>query len=100
MFAREKDDKQKSEDRIHETVTPLSDMSGTAAAVLSNTTEKPTTIAVSRVTAPTPTPTSTLTPTPMVGARDNKNDAKNETKRLSSAVAFRSMARSRSAIGW
>lgn len=82
MFAREKDAKQKSDDRIHETVTPLSDMSGTAAAVLSNTTEKPTTIAVSRVTAPTPTPTSTLTPTPMVGARDNKNDAKNETKRL------------------
>jgi cytoskeletal protein CcmA (bactofilin family) len=74
MFAREKDAKQKSDDRIHETVTPLSDMSGTATAVLPNTTEKPTTIAVSRVTPPTPTP--------MVGSRDNKNDAKNETKRL------------------
>jgi cytoskeletal protein CcmA (bactofilin family) len=74
MFAREKDAKLKSDDRIHETVTPLSDMSGTATAVLPNPTEKPTTIAVSRVTPPTPTP--------IVGARDGKNDAKNETKRL------------------
>jgi cytoskeletal protein CcmA (bactofilin family) len=78
MFAREKDAKQKSDDRIHETVTPLSDMSGTTA-VLPNTTEKPTSISVARVTTPTPTPT------PMVGSRetrDNRNDAKNETKRL------------------
>lgn len=77
MFAREKDAKQKSDDRIHETVTPLSDISGASAtAVLPNptTTEKPTTIAVSRVTGPTPTP--------MVGSRDNKNESKNETKRL------------------
>jgi cytoskeletal protein CcmA (bactofilin family) len=71
MFAREKDAKQKSDDRIHETVTPLSDLSGTTA-VLPNPTEKPTSISVSRVTPPTP----------MTGARDNKNDSKNETKRL------------------
>jgi cytoskeletal protein CcmA (bactofilin family) len=81
MFAREKDAKPKSDNRIHETVTPLSDMSG-ATSVLSNPTEKSTTISVARVTAPTPTPTPTPTLTPMVGARDNKNDAKNETKRL------------------
>ena len=74
MFAREKDAKLKSDDRIHETVTPLSDMSGSATAVLPNPTEKPTTISVSRVTA--------LTPTPMTGARDGKNESKNETKRL------------------
>lgn len=73
MFAREKDAKQKSDDRIHETVTPLSDLSGTTT-VLPNPTEKPTSISVSRVTPPTPTP--------MTGARDNKNDSKNETKRL------------------
>ncbi|HEX3971002.1 MAG TPA: polymer-forming cytoskeletal protein [Stellaceae bacterium] len=83
MFAREKDAKQKSDDRIHETVTPLSDMSGTTA-VLPNPTEKPTGISVARVTAPTPTPTptSTLTPTPMTGVRDGKSEAKNDTKRL------------------
>ncbi|HXE27585.1 MAG TPA: polymer-forming cytoskeletal protein [Stellaceae bacterium] len=74
MFAREKDAKQKSDNRIHETVTPLSDLSGTTTAVLPNPTEKPATISVSRVTPPTPTP--------MVTPRDNKNDAKNETKRL------------------
>ncbi|HWE75924.1 MAG TPA: polymer-forming cytoskeletal protein [Stellaceae bacterium] len=73
MFAREKDAKQKSDDRIHETVTPLSDMSGTTA-VLPNPTEKPTSISVARVTTPTPTP--------LVGSRDNRNEAKNETKRL------------------
>ena len=73
MFAREKDAKLKSDDRIHETVTPLSDMSGTTA-VLPNLTEKPTTISVSRVTP--------QTPTPVVGARDNKNESKNDTKRL------------------
>ncbi|HEX4193547.1 MAG TPA: polymer-forming cytoskeletal protein [Stellaceae bacterium] len=78
MFAREKDAKQKSDDRIHETVTPLSDMSGTTA-VLPNPTEKPTSISVARVTTPTPTPTA---PTPIVGARDNRNEAKNDTKRL------------------
>jgi cytoskeletal protein CcmA (bactofilin family) len=77
MFAREKDAKQKSDDRIHETVTPLSDMSTTA--VLPNPTEKPTAISVARVATPTPTPT---TPTPIVGARDNRNEAKNDTKRL------------------
>jgi cytoskeletal protein CcmA (bactofilin family) len=85
MFAREKDAKQKSDNRIHETVTPLSDMGG-ATAVLPNTTERSTTISVARVATPTPTPT----PTSMVGARDNrndaktdlKNDAKNDTKRL------------------
>lgn len=77
MFAREKDAKPKSDNRIHETVTPLSDVSGSTSAQ-SNPTEKSTTISVARVTAPTPTPTLT----PMVGSRDNKNDAKNETKRL------------------
>jgi cytoskeletal protein CcmA (bactofilin family) len=79
MFAREKDAKQKSDNRIHETVTPLSDMSG-ATAVLPNPTDRSTTISVARVTAPTPTPTSALTPTTMVGSRDNKNDTKNDTK--------------------
>lgn len=74
MFAREKDPKQKSEDRIHETVTPLSDISGTATAVLPNATERPTTISVSRVTPP-PAP-STL------AARDSKIEAKNDSKRL------------------
>jgi cytoskeletal protein CcmA (bactofilin family) len=80
MFAREKDAKQKSDDRIHETVTPLSDMSGTTA-VLPNPTEKSTTISVARVTPPAPTPTP-MTPTPMVGSRDGKNESKNDTKRL------------------
>jgi len=74
MFAREKDAKQKSDDRIHETVTPLSNISGAATAVLPNPTEKPTTIAVSRVTQPTSTST--------VGSRDSKGESKNETKRL------------------
>jgi cytoskeletal protein CcmA (bactofilin family) len=74
MFAREKDAKLKSDDRIHETVTPLSDMSGAATAVLPNPTEKPTTFAVSRVTP--------LAPTPMASSRDGKSEAKNETKRL------------------
>jgi cytoskeletal protein CcmA (bactofilin family) len=79
MFAREKDAKQKSDDRIHETVTPLSDMSRAATAVLPNPTEK-STIAVSRVTTPALTPTPT--PTPAVGSRDAKSDAKNDSKRL------------------
>jgi cytoskeletal protein CcmA (bactofilin family) len=86
MFAREKDAKQKSDDRIHETVTPLSDLGG-STTVLPNTTDKSTTISVSRVATPTPTPmtpapASTPTLTPMVGARDNKNEVKNDTKRL------------------
>jgi len=79
MFAREKDAKQKSDDRIHETVTPLSDMSGTTTAVLPNPTEKPTAYSVSRVTPPAPTPTSSIS---AVAARDSKAEAKNETKRL------------------
>lgn len=78
MFAREKDAKQKSDDRIHETVTPLSDMSGTATAVLPNpTTERSSTIAVSRVIPPSSTS--------LAGSRDSKidkNEAKNDTKRL------------------
>lgn len=74
MFAREKDAKQKPDDRIHETVTPLSDISGAATAVLPNLTERPSTISVSRVTPP-PAP-STL------AARESKNDAKNDSKRL------------------
>jgi cytoskeletal protein CcmA (bactofilin family) len=77
MFAREKDAKQKSDDRIHETVTPLSDMSRAATAVLPNPAEK-STIAVSRVTTPTPT----LTPAATVAARDSKSEAKNDSKRL------------------
>jgi len=77
MFAREKDAKQKSDDRIHETVTPLSDISRSATGVLPNPTEKPT-IAVSRITAPMPTPAST----PTVAVRDSKNEAKNDSKRL------------------
>ena len=76
MFAREKDAKLKPDDRIHETVTPLSDMSGTTA-VLPNLTEKPSTISVSRVTPLTPTP---QTPTPVVASRD-KGELK-DTKRL------------------
>ncbi|HXR87950.1 MAG TPA: polymer-forming cytoskeletal protein [Stellaceae bacterium] len=79
MFAREKDAKQKSDDRIHETVTPLSDIGRSATAVLPNPTEK-STIAVSRVTTPALTPTPT--PTPAVGSRDAKSDAKNDSKRL------------------
>jgi cytoskeletal protein CcmA (bactofilin family) len=77
MFAREKDAKQKSDDRIHETVTPLSDISRAATGVLPNPTEKPT-IAVSRVTTPMPTPASA----PTVAARDSKSEAKNDSKRL------------------
>jgi cytoskeletal protein CcmA (bactofilin family) len=77
MFAREKDAKQKSDDRIHETVTPLSDISGAATAVLPNPTER-STIAVSRVTAPMPT--STLSSRD--SARDSKSESKNDTKRL------------------
>jgi cytoskeletal protein CcmA (bactofilin family) len=77
MFAREKDAKQKSDDRIHETVTPLSDIGRGATTVLPNPTEK-STIAVSRVTTPAPTPTATS----VVSARDAKNETKNDTKRL------------------
>jgi cytoskeletal protein CcmA (bactofilin family) len=73
MFAREKDVKQKSDDRIHETVTPLSDIGATATTVLPNPTERPSTISVSRVTPPTP---ATL------AARDGKSEAKNDSKRL------------------
>jgi cytoskeletal protein CcmA (bactofilin family) len=77
MFAREKDAKQKSDDRIHETVTPLSDISGATTAVLPNPTERPSTIAVSRVIAPSST---------LASSRDSKNEAKseakNDTKRL------------------
>ena len=74
MFAREKDAKQKSDDRIHETVTPLSDISGAATAVLPNLTERPSTISVSRVTPP-PAPSTLAT-------RESKNEAKNDSKRL------------------
>lgn len=74
MFAREKDAKQKPDDRIHETVTPLSDISGATTTVLPNLTERPSTISVSRVTPP-PAP-STL------AARESKNEAKNDSKRL------------------
>jgi len=76
MFAREKDAKQKSDDRIHETVTPLSDISA-ATAVLPNPTER-STIAVSRVTAPIPA--STLSSRDSL--RDSKSESKNDTKRL------------------
>jgi cytoskeletal protein CcmA (bactofilin family) len=74
MFAREKDAKQKPDDRIHETVTPLSDISSATTTVLPNLTERPSTISVSRVTPP-PAP-STL------AAREGKNEAKNDSKRL------------------
>jgi len=73
MFAREKDAKQKSEDRIHETVTPLSDISSAATAVLPNPTERPT-IAVSRVMSPISTAAAAV--------RDSKNESKNDSKRL------------------
>lgn len=85
MFAREKDGRQKSDDRTRETASPRADLSG-ATTVLPNPAEKPPTISVTRAAAPTPmpmpTPTPTPTPTPMIGARDGKNDAKNESKRL------------------
>jgi cytoskeletal protein CcmA (bactofilin family) len=78
MFAREKDAKQKSDDRIHETVTPLSDMSSTATAVLPNpTTERPSTIAVSRVIPP-----SSASLASSRDSKTDKNEAKNDTKRL------------------
>ena len=80
MFAREKDAKPRSDNRIHETVTPLSDISGAATAVLPNPTEKPATYSVSRVTPPAPTPTSSSTST--VSSRESKNESKNDTKRL------------------
>lgn len=71
MFAREKDAKQKAGDHIHETVTPLSDMSIVAPA-LPNTLEKPST---APITVRPVTPITPITP------RD-KNETKNETKRL------------------
>jgi cytoskeletal protein CcmA (bactofilin family) len=71
MFARDKDTRTKTDERIHETVTPLSDISGPGTTVLPKPTEKPT-IAVTRV----------ITPTPMVSPRESKDDAKSETKRL------------------
>jgi len=71
MFAREKDAKQKSDDRLHETVTPHADLAGTTT-LLPNPTEKPATISVARVTAPAP----------IMPPRDNKNEAKSDTKRL------------------
>lgn len=70
MFAREKDAKLKAGDHIHETVTPLSDMSVVAPA-LSNTTEKPST---APITVRPVTPATPVTP--------QKNEAKNESKRL------------------
>jgi cytoskeletal protein CcmA (bactofilin family) len=74
MFAREKDAKQKTGDRIHETVTPLSDISSAATAVLPTQAERPSTISVSRVTPP-PAPST-------FAARDSKSEAKNDSKRL------------------
>ena len=74
MFAREKDTKQKPDDRIHETVTPLSDISSATTTVLPNLTERPSTISVSRVTPP-PAPST-------IAARESKNEAKNDSKRL------------------
>ncbi|HEY1504677.1 MAG TPA: polymer-forming cytoskeletal protein [Stellaceae bacterium] len=56
-------------------MTPLSDISGAATAVLPNPAERTSTIAVSRVS---PTPASTS----VVASRDGKSEAKNETKRL------------------
>ncbi|HVA13621.1 MAG TPA: polymer-forming cytoskeletal protein [Stellaceae bacterium] len=76
MFTRDKDAKPKSDDRIHETVTPLSDM-GAAMATLPSPTEKPSG-AVPRVASVAPV-------TPIVLPRDKneiKSEAKSETKRL------------------
>ena len=69
MFARDKDAKPKVDDHIHETLTPLSDMS-VAASTLPNPSEKPNGTTVARV----------LTATP-IAPRD-RTDPKNESKRL------------------
>ena len=71
MFAREKDAKQKSDDRVHETVTPHADLAGTTT-LLPNPAEKPATISVARIASPAP----------IMPPRDGKNEAKGDTKRL------------------
>ena len=71
MFAREKDAKLKAGDHIHETVTPLSDMS-VVAPTLPNTMEKP---------SAAPITVRPVTPATPVAPRE-KNEAKNESKRL------------------
>src|SRR5580692_7722412 len=73
MFARDKDARPKTDDHIHETVTPLSDMS-VATATLLNPTDKPT-------GAPPPR-LATVTPVTAIVVPRDKNDGKNETKRL------------------
>lgn len=75
MFARDKDTKTKSDDRIHETLTPLSDLGGTTTVLA----EKPPTIAVTRVGA---TSVPVAPPAPIIAAREAKSEVKNETKRL------------------
>ena len=74
MFAREKDAKQRSDERVHETVTPHADLAG-SSTLLSNPTEKPATISVARVATPP-------APTPLASSREAKNEAKSDTKRL------------------
>lgn len=73
MFTRDKDAKPKSDDRIHETVTPLSDMSMVAAPPPANPADK------AASTAPR---LATVTPTTAIVLPRDKADNKSETKRL------------------
>jgi cytoskeletal protein CcmA (bactofilin family) len=73
MFARDKDAKPKTDDHIHETVTPLSDMSATVSTLL-NPADRATGAAAPRL--------ATVTPVTAIVVPRDKNDGKNETKRL------------------
>ncbi|HLI22149.1 MAG TPA: polymer-forming cytoskeletal protein, partial [Stellaceae bacterium] len=70
MFARDKDTKAKNDDHIHETVTPLSEIS-VAASALPNNLDKPSTT----------TPITVRPVTPPIATRE-KADTKNENKKL------------------
>jgi cytoskeletal protein CcmA (bactofilin family) len=72
MFARDKDARPKTDEHIHETVTPLSDMSATAMP-LPNLVDKAT------GTAPR---LAAVTPVTAIVVPREKPDAKSETKRL------------------
>jgi cytoskeletal protein CcmA (bactofilin family) len=76
MFAREKDAKSKTDNNIHETVTPLSDMSPAGSAVSPAGFSTPNPIEKSTVV-----PAARIVSTPVVLPRE-KIDTKNETKRL------------------
>lgn len=72
MFTRDKDAKPKSDDRVHETVTPLSDMSAIAS---------PPANPADKATSAAPRLATVAPVTAIVVPRD-KADAKSETKRL------------------